>query len=658
MSHTRTATFRPGDPVCDALFAGPKGLGFRDKEYREGPIEVLPGLMSNDYRFLLFKDKVATKLTERCPATVDEWGRVSGNGIRSNFYGICHVNGYPMLPATFPMSDNRYLREKEGLSNDFVKPWHKVTLHALARLFASNLEPVPLKLRKNSSSMAPFFETRMPYKQDLCRHALKTGQKSAKLMMAGKYEQAWLENQCGGAYGTVYRRQSTDAIKVEKGVRIAKERKVADEEFALTGGRSGSYAPASKSLDGVDFKVPPGFFRERNRTAMGGPLGLNALLMPIAQSMRASIYDAYSYTLHHTTRESMQTDLRGWKFAIAADVSNHDQFWMTKALEVITEGFADAGLQDWWLKLYNVKSHLPLYVTDVAPGLGNILIGDWRSPDLHVGLPSGNAFTDLEGTILMVFVYFLIQVEHTYPQLIPQLQTVSSAMRVLDQYLRGLLPIRLKDKSDDALLGWSDPRLVPAAKILQQKMKDGELINPYMKVSYEDGGAFLGNILLYPADGNFEGVVLIGNGVSLAQNQLTSEYSVNSKVKDRSKVKRPFPGLAWETLPMVYGSAPAYGIIMDTIEECYFDVYHESYRKYRQDMLEYDKKALQQFVNQMNVQLSANELTAIDREVLADPDKLQYKWLPSDVTPGVEELLFQGLPLAEVEPFFRSAYNG
>lgn len=650
--------FYPGDPVCDALFSGRRASSAQVREFREEPIEFINGHFSNSWPDMMMKKAVAREATRRCPANVDELGRVHGNGIRSNFYGLQHVNGFGQIPATFPLADNRLLREKEGLVNHFTEDWHRVALRSLVSVLFEGLEPVPLRLRKGSSSMAPFYENRMPKKKEIASQALKTAQQSAKWMSEGNFERAWLENQCGGAYHTVYRRQSSDAVDLVNGVWVAKERKVADLEFAVTGGRHGRWEAASKELGDVGFRVPEGFFRERKRTAMGGPLGMNAPLMPIAQSARARIYDEYAYTYHHTTREAIQTDLREWSFAIAADVTQHDQFWPTFILDTICEGMSDAGVQEWWLQLYKTKSHLPLYVTDVGPGLGNLLIGDWRKPDLHVGLPSGNALTDLEGTILMTWVYFLIQVTHTYPTLARSFQKMDTARHVWRLYLKGKLPIVLKDKSDDALLGWTDEALLPAANALLDRMKAGDLISPYMKVSYEHGGAFLGNILLYPENKRAGGLVLVGNGVSLLVNQLSPEYGVQSGVKDRSRTKRPFPGLAWESLASVYGSAPAYGTLMEILERAWFDHFHESYRGFRERLLQEDQQRLLHYVEQLSIQVDIPNLTNADKEVLADAEKAQYKFTPEMLTKGVVDLLFQGLSLDEVEPYFRSAYNG
>nr|QYF49771.1 MAG: putative RNA-dependent RNA polymerase [Guangxi cysto-like virus 6] len=649
---TKPETFKPGSKVCDALFFGKSAYRNRDKQYSEGPIETLRGHMSNDWDFLTFKDRLSRALTDQFPATVDALGRVSGNGVRSNFYGLRYVGGYPQIPATYPLVDNSFLREQKGLSNTFVKPWHRTVARALARLFFKDLEPVPLKLRKNSSSMMPFYEKDMTKKQELVRYALRMGEKAGNSILEGDYITPWTNWYIGGAYHTVYRRQSSDAMTIDKGVFKAKDRPVADLEFALSGGRSGTFAPSNRSLDGTDFRIPAGFARERNRTAMGGPLGLNANLMVIAQAVRSRIYTEYAYTYHHTTRSSQQEEMRKMGYVIAADVSNHDWYWWTDVVDLIAEELADLGYADWWIALYKLRMKLPNYVTDVGPGEGNILLGDWRSPNNSGGLPSGNSFTDLDGAYLMTLVYFLIQVEWTYPELINQLQTVENAERVLDQYLKGKLPITLKDKSDDALLGWPDAYLHPRVAKLHKAMQDGESISPYMIVSYEHGGAFLGSILLYPEKGNTDGLVLIGNVNSLVTNQFSPEYGVQSNIKDRSKAKRPYPGLAWKTLSLNYGGAPVYGDIMDVVEREYARVYGTSYRAFRDEWLRDDERRLMDDLYQRS--LKVPELTSIDIEVLNDPGKAEWKYDEKDISSALFDLMFNGIPLAEVEPIFNS----
>lgn len=95
-------TFRPGDPICDAVFSGRKGLMTRDRQFREGPIEYINGRFSHDWETLVLKKDLAWDASHLWEPNVDEMGRVYGNGVRSNFYGLQHVNGFGMLPATYP----------------------------------------------------------------------------------------------------------------------------------------------------------------------------------------------------------------------------------------------------------------------------------------------------------------------------------------------------------------------------------------------------------------------------------------------------------------------------------------------------------------------------------------------------------------------------
>lgn len=655
--------FGVDDPVVKMLgtpYTVPRNM---TKTYKEGPIETLEGVMSNDWRFLRFKDNLSRRGSEGpLVPNVDDLGRVYGNGVRSNLFGLRYVGGYPSIPATYPLYDNTFLREQKGLKNHFVEKWHENVFRAIARLFFSDFEAQMIRLRPGSSSMMPFYETDMAEKKNILAQALKNGPEAGKMMLKGNFTDPWIQFQIGGAYHTVYRRQSSDVVLLEGGVFRAKDRPVADLLFATTGGRQGRFEPTNRVLDSsmgkpLDFKIPEGFFRERNRTAMGGPLGLNGNLMPVAQAVRKSIYDRYGYTFHHTTRSALQQDVRQWKFCIAADVSNHDWFWPTwVATDVWAEELLNMGFADWWVELYKVRMRLPNYVTDVGPGEGNILIGDWRKPENKGGLPSGNSFTDLDGTMLMTSVYFIAQVTHTYPELIDQLGTVEAACGVLDRYMRGKLPICLKDKSDDALFGWTDTFFVPRAKKFLEMMADSSEsapeISPYMKVSYEHGGAFLGSVLLYPESMEMDKVSLIGNIVSLFVNKFSPEYGVQSAIPDRSRVRRPFPGLAWKSMVENYGNCPAYGIALELIEREWFDAFGgESFRHKMEKWLERDERKLAEHLKARS--LAIPELTLIDMEVLTSVDKLDWKYSMSDVSPAIYALLSNGLPAEFSEEYLK-----
>jgi len=655
---TNSVTFDVDSPVTKALFFGKSAERNRLNSYSEKPLEVFPGIFSNDKLYLRFIDVLTRDLSARFEPNVDSLGRVSGNGVRTNFLGSRHVGGYSMFPATYPMMSNEYLRSQADLTNKFESQTHENIFRAIVRLCFSDLEPQKLPLRKNSSSVAPFFTKNMSEKISLATFSLEKAALAGNMMSKGDYITPWTEMYIGGAYYGVYRDQSTDAIKLEGDTFTAKDRPVGDLEFSTSGGRSGSFKPASKAFGPeIDFKVPNGFFRTRRRNAAGGGLGINATQMPVAHAVRKKMYGEYAYTFHHTTRDSIRQDLRKAHLLIAGDVSNHDWYWPHFAHDAMEAELEAMNYSEWFVKLFRTISKLPIFVAGVGPDIPNILLGDWRSPSNTGGLSSGEAMTDIKGSIWMTFCYFILQATHTYPSILKTCETFEGALSTMDRYLKGQLPIALKDKSDDGIMIWTDRTLLPAALKLQRRMQEGDLsISNYMIIQYEHGGAFLGSIIMYPGDKNPAKLDLIGNIVSLVGNQFSPEYGVFNGHGDRSKAKRPYGGLAWDTMRQNYGSSPIYDDVVDLIEHHWGKVYGYSYANFRREWLIADKKALASAISTNGV-AGLNDLTPADIEVLIDPARADWKYSEEDLTPGLKDMMFKGLSLETVEPYFRAATN-
>lgn len=297
-----------GTPLVDVLFDSVEAKQAAKRERRDGPIDIFPGHWSSDLHMQKIKDQISRDSTAHpdLAENVDDLGRCFGTGVRSNFYGIRHLNGFPMKNGTWPMVSNLGKREELGLTNQWKEPWHRDLFRAFTRLFFEDLQPRPLKIRKNSSTVVPYFTKKPRLRRELAERALIQAKAAGELMLKGDYKEAYLAYQMGGAYYVVYRSQSTDKIEYEKGKWTAKDRLVADIEYAVSGGTKGNLFVSSKALDDVDFRVVDGMFRERLRTAMGGPFQLNAALMPVMQSARKHIYEVYGFSFHHTTRKQKQ----------------------------------------------------------------------------------------------------------------------------------------------------------------------------------------------------------------------------------------------------------------------------------------------------------------------------------------------------------------
>lgn len=666
--HWSQPAWLAGDPGIDKVLPRTDvARRWEQGEFREAPVEVFYGVKSTDENFMRFKASLAKGLADdpTFAPSVDKFGHVYGNGIRSNFNGLLNLSGFPSYPASFPIMDNTTLRSQLGLSNGWKEKWHELCYRAIIRLFYTDLQPEGVKLRRGSSSMYPNFETDIEERGEMAKRSFATTEQVGKLMLKGDFRSCWsAPYNRGGVYGGVYRRQTGDAInfldeKDRYGFQKTspKLREGADLAFALSSGKEGVYGEIDKSVSDEIYskKGLPDFWRERIRVAYGGPWGINADLQPVAAAVRTRIYDLYGFTLHHTTRDQMQSKISKAKFTIAADVSDHDRLWSQHFLETKTDELLNMGYADWWCKIYNTKSKLPIFIKGVGPNIPGVLMGDPLNPTVNAGLPSGNSFTDLEGTEAMVLTYFVVQVEHTMPELIPMIKDMASATYIMDRYMKGNLDISLLDKSDDAQLMWSNPVHLPRAMALRDKMEKKEPVSPYMVITYENGGAFLGNILLFDETRDPKNVTLIGNANSFMLSQFNPEYSVpGAHIKTRSGHRRPYPGLGYRHLTDAYGTIPVYREMTDMIEHHWAKEMGGSYRAYREKMAIQDERQLAEDLSVISRNSQdIRDLTLIEAEILADPSKLEYKYTLDDVRPSIAYLLFRGVGVDHVKPWLK-----
>lgn len=653
--------FHLGDPVVEALYDqnSPRARAAMNAAYREGPIEIQLGYMSTDPRMVLFKQRFSEAMTAAFPENVDEFGRVFGNGVRSNFFGMRTLNGFPMLPATFPLASNLKRRADLKLAEKPISQLHEWIFRATVRLLASNLAPTDLRLRKGKSSGAPYFDKTDRGRMDIALRSLEVGERAGALHAKGKHQDAWEMFFIGGAAVVVYRSQSTDKISLQivKGEKewTAKERLVADLEYARSGGLRGVLRAADKGVSNLELPFSTeGIFRERRRTAMAVQLGINTQLAVVAHPMRKNMYSTYAFTYHHTGRANKEEKVADWENAVAIDVSDHDILWPSSFLRpLICDELREMGFAEWWVAHLEYVLKMPIYVGAPGPDLGKVLIGDWRNPQMDVGLTSGNAMTDILGSIGMTAIYAIMQLDHTAPHIVAGLRTYADVLRFMDSYLKGKEEICQLSKSDDALLGWRQGRALAASKELVAKLQRGEQVSPYMVVGYEHGGAFLGDIMYYDSTRSPRNARFIGNIVSMVNNQFSPEYSVQSNVKDRAKRARPFPGLAWASMKLTYGDCPIYGETLSLIEKEWRHCFGESYEAYREEWLRQDTLALSQYVKRVAQDRGLQGLNYIDLEVLVDPDKMHYKFSEDDVSDDVKAVVTNKISAATLEPIFR-----
>lgn len=651
----------------DLLFRNGLARRAAERTRRDKAIEVFPGVWSTDPQYLHFIDLLSIRLTKAFPPCVDDNGMLHGNGVRSNFLNLRYIGGFPMKQATWPLIDNSHRRSNEGLLNEFKDELDEKIFRAFVRVFFEEVDGEPVRLRKGSSSMIPFFTTDPKLKEAIFRKSLQEAKTASDYFSKGEFRKAFAKTGIGGAYFLVYRTQTSDGISIVDGNFVPKTRMVADREYALSSGRAGRLFASDRDASDVP-NARKGFFRPRLRTAMGAPLGISSTILPIAQGVRRAIYRRFPFSFHHTTREKKQERLRQWHDAIFVDVSDHDMLWPHELyLDVIIEELLHLGYSEWWVKLLDVSLRMPIYVSTPAEGEGHELLGSLDEYDVRVGLPSGHPMTDLLGSLGMAFIYALIQLDHTarsYKDQMINLSVDEICSFFVRPYLRGELPFGAQSKSDDAVMTWKRG-YTTSVTALRQKMKDKEHISPYMHVSYEIGAAFLGDVAVTPENGRLDQTTYIGNIVSYVVNLFAPEYSLDSHIRDRSITKRGFPGLGYKTHPEVYGSSPIWVEINRIIDDTWFEVFSESFDMMRRRQYHHDLKALNAQIDQkvtregaFDTYSSVVQFSPIDYEVLVSPDKLRYKYQPSDVHPlllGLSDFLIAG---DEIREYITSVYKG
>lgn len=87
-----------------------------------------------------------------------------------------------------------------------------------------------------------------------------------------------------------------------------------------------------------------------------------------------------------------------------------------------------------------------------------------------------------------------------------------------------------------------------------------------------------------------------------------------------------------------------------------WDIHNFCYRKHLEPEIGKLSQILDSAYKQHEIDLHA--LTSIDREVLADPDKLHYKYGDDDVSDGVLAMLTTKVPLKYCEAFLKSHFKG
>jgi hypothetical protein len=634
--------------VVKACFKTPEAKRAALRSYQSGPIEVFPGIMSNNPNFLRFKYEVAVHMSKNYPPTFDDAYRLIGDGIRGNFFGLLTLSGEKMHPATYPLYDNRPLRISKNLLPDTLTAPVEMMIRMFFRYVISKIEPQDINFNPNSSTVIPRFVSGR--ESSALKHAMfhsyvKEARRAAEAFKKKDFNTAFALDYIPCVF-IVYRDQSTDKVSQDKGEFVAKPRMVNDLEYSLTDGKKGRRFEADKSLSWVDYPIPVPALAARTRTACGVNAFFNFLIAPVSQAMRTAIFREFPKTFHHTDYRQKEEKIKEFKTEVMApvDLSDQDINFNVRKTQILCEELLRAGYEEYWVDMVRDSLHSALYLSAPAPNEGRCTIGDPRIPDLHPGMESGNQLTDILGYTNFAD-YAEVQLVHTAPHYLKMLSDESTAMQFVISYLNMELECGQMNKSDDALLLWTAmANMVKVHKLVKQLQEDKQ-VSENSLISYELGAGFLGDVFTYDKTYRVESGRFLPNIQSLFHNRFNPEYSCQSKIKDRLKVRhRAYGGLALKGVTDTYSRHPLYYDSLDVME-FYWQKHMSreglgpSLKMFLQKWEKEDMSRLASDMDRLKIPVpDISSLTSIEIEVLDRFDKLAWKYPKESVRPEIAAL--------------------
>jgi len=474
---------------------------------------------ADDPTVLRFQEALAERLTKEFPTAKTMAGVAELPGVRTNFYNLLTVTGYPMnpmgsaKPQNSPKGGEATRKEQVALVEEIIQ---ELDFH---------YRPEPFQASKISRAGVPSPVIEPEWKMYCYGLGVAEARSIAELVHRGDF--ITLLSRHGVAFvRAITRRKQADAVTMEEGGPRSKPRTVIDF--------FGKEVAAEKSIASA-----PGHFRQRVRTAWAAPnfptLALQALIF---NPLKSWLMHNYGFTWTHRGPAHIAEKLAGCAAVVALDVSNYDQGQHTEVVETLYRtlpGIPDAHRA---LGLTLVRSPILLRM-DYLGRRGHRFLGDPFDPatfDLKVGNDSGAAHNSL-CNFLTGFAFILKLLRDV---------GMSLPRETWRQLLTGRHPdVRILNMGDDTLLGFTQSGLGYYQKLLPYLREER---HPWFRIRLEDPAAFLGMI-----------VCRGGPGKIIALPSLNS-YFVNFLAPERpiTHRSRRYWGFGYHVRKFWYSQNPAF----------------------------------------------------------------------------------------------------
>lgn len=595
------------------------------------PNAILPeipnksAILADNYDFLKVTEQLADSLTEAAPSNIDANGFADECAVTENFYKLRTVSGMIMSPVSVIPQDNQLLGEDLNLAKTFLSSRHEAIWKELHNTQFGSIAEAPLNIRKAASTGFPHATTDLQVKKDLLFSFATNFDHIHASIESNKLKELFFEDQIFFGSASGLRLQPDKVLRDPKtGVFSSKDRLVNDLDYALSNGHTGRRFPASKDVyrNGV---LIPGHFAMRARTVWGAPFAPNYDVAMYFTLFRAYYLERFAFTWKHRTPKEIEDKLSRYSHVIGVDVAQFDQSVPAWILQYFCDNFVGK-LDDKVIRLIEVLIKMPYFqanpVVDSKDSNGGIFMGDpfdIKTFDMKVGLPSGISPNPDIGKYVCTATYLCLLDDHFHDVLEVGLDAILCGRH----QMYGLL-----NAGDDCVLMTNDATF-------RSFFDSWYKLKPafYLRIEPEVGISFLGNVIYKKKNGLIK---TAPNVVSFITNWLVPEHSISSRNR------RDYHFKGWEDRKAHFSTAPMYDTVFGIWEEIHHKFFKESLNL-REDYYRTHSKAP-----------LLSGLTDIDRQVLLDPDKLNYKFSNSDVSASILDLVVAAIPFDTFYPLIKN----
>lgn len=609
---------------------------------RSNGIPVIPAvdskdpIFSDDPRLIRFKRQLVEKTMQFEPH-IDEHGFADHNGITKDFSALLTVAGYKAAPLSVSMIDNVVLAQELKLAPNFITARDRDIFASVHKCMFEEIRATNLAVRKKANSGFIHLTTDPLEKQGLIFHyldhfvdrsSLRSPQakklKPIATCLKDKDYSALLVDHQSILINRAGLRCQADGATTTDGVNFTpKSRQANTLEFALSAGRRGYRFDVDKSLrprgrisiddEGFVRRIGdaiPNCFASRTRLVWGAPVAPNYYLKAFFTLFREYYLNEYDFTWKHREPDQTIEKIKRYRHMIGVDVKAFDTTIQPWLIDFFLSKF-DTVLDQSVIGLMSHLFHMPFFQSSLNPTsdgtkVDGFLIGDPLNGDdfrVCMGLPSGIACNPDFGKWIATSTYLCLFDRY-----------FNDVMEVgVNVILKGEHPnYGLLNMSDDCVLMSNDDKF---SQWLNAFIEQEESF--YLRIEIEKGVEFLGTVYFKDKSNELQWSPQIS---SMFVNDLSArEHSVEAK-----HVK-PFYSIGFQDRIAHYGKAPLFDQVYDIADQLYFDCFGESYAARSSWLLDHPEPILLDLVPQ----------TPIDREVLADPSKISWKFQPSEISPHI-----------------------